>query len=392
MIENSRLGRYNSYVVKTYSRIIGLPQFTEGSAFLLGPRQVGKSTALRTFYPGSHIVNLLKTEEYLSLSNDPTRLRSIANSESLTIIDEIQRIPELLNEVHYLIEERGARFLMTGSSARKLRRAGVNLLGGRARTFRLHPLSLMELGDDFALEKALQIGMLPAAWTVTDPAVLLSAYATDYLEQEIIAEAAVRNVAAFRRFLSLAAVVSGRQINYTKLASDAQVKPTTLREHVEILIDSLIASRISAWQNGSHRKTVSSEKLYLFDIGVARVLQERESYAPHTPEYGEAFESLLYHELSCYSEYRSKERITYWRTTTNLEVDFVLGDRLAIESKASRNVSDADLKGLRAIKSEASFKARIVVCQEPYERRSDDGIIILPFENFVRQLWAGAWD
>jgi len=375
-----------------YNRIIELNDFKSGSAFLLGPRQVGKSTALRSFYPGSRIINLLKTEEYLSLLNDPTMLRSLAVAGGLTIIDEIQRIPELLNEVHYLIEERGARFLMTGSSARKLRRGGVNLLGGRARTFRLYPLSLIELGVDFNLEKALQIGMLPAAWTSDDPSILLSAYTTDYLEQEIIAEAAVRNVAAFRRFLSLAALVSGKQINYTKLASDAQVKPTTLREHVEILIDSLVASRISPWDKGSARKVVASEKLYLFDIGVTRVLQDRRSYAPNTPEYGEAFESLLYHELCCYSEYRSKERISYWRTTTNIEVDFILGDRLAIEAKASRSVSDSNLKGLRAIHSEASFKARILVCQEPHERRSDDGILILPFESFVRKLWDGAWD
>jgi predicted AAA+ superfamily ATPase len=375
-----------------YNRIIGLNNFKSGSAFLLGPRQVGKSTALRSFYPGSRIINLLRTEEYLSLLNDPTKLRSLAVPEGLTIIDEIQRIPELLNEVHYLIEERGARFLMTGSSARKLRRGGVNLLGGRARTFRMHPLSLIELGVDFNIEKALQIGMLPAAWTSDDPSILLSAYTTDYLEQEIIAEAAVRNVAAFRRFLSLAALVSGKQINYTKLASDAQIKPTTLREHVEILIDSLVASRISPWQKGSARKVVASEKLYLFDIGVTRVLQGRRSYAPSTPEHGEAFESLLYHELCCYSEYRSKERISYWRTTTHIEVDFILGDRLAIEAKPSRSISDSDLKGLRAIHSEASFKARILVCQEPHERRSDDGIFILPFESFVQKLWDGAWD
>jgi uncharacterized protein len=377
--------------VKKYKRIIKLHEFKAGSAFLLGPRQVGKSTVLRSCYPDCSGINLLKTEEYLSLSNDPTRLRSIAAPETLTVIDEIQRIPELLNEVHYLIEERGARFLMTGSSARKLRRGGVNLLGGRARTFRLHPLSLIELGDDFELNKALQIGMLPAAWTAEDPAPLLTAYATDYLEQEIIAEAAVRNVAAFRRFLSLAALVSSHPVNYTKLASDAQVKPTTLREHVEILIDSLVASRIAPWQTGRKRKVVSTEKLYLFDTGVTRVLQERRSYAPNTAEYGEAFESLLYHELRCYSDYVSQERISYWRTRTDIEVDFILGDRLAIEAKASRNVSESDLRGLRAIESEAPFKARIVVCQEPHERRSEDGILILSLERFVRQLWSGAW-
>jgi len=375
-----------------YSRIIALHDtWRAGSAFLFGPRQVGKSTLLRDSFPDCRVINLLKSEEYLSLANDPTRLRGIAQSGKITVIDEIQRIPELLNEVHYLIEERGARFLMTGSSARKLRRGGVNLLGGRARTYNLLPLSLMEIGDDFILEKALQIGMLPPAWTSADPPALLNSYVTDYLEQEIISEAAVRNVSAFRRFLSFAALVSGKQLNYTKLSADAQVKPTTLREHVEILIDSLVASRVEPWRQGRKRKVVAHEKIYLFDIGVTRVLQERSSYAPNTTEYGEAFESLVYHELRCYSEYVSKERISFWRTATNIEVDFILGDRLAIEAKASRSASDSDLRGLRAIASEATFKARILVCQEPHQRTTDDGILILPFVDFVRGLWNGGW-
>jgi predicted AAA+ superfamily ATPase len=336
-------------------------------------------------------INLLKSEEYLSLSIDPTRLRGIAQPGEITVIDEIQRIPELLNEVHYLIEERKARFLMTGSSARKLRRGGVNLLGGRARTYRLHPLSILELGADFKIDKSLEIGMLPSAWLAEDPQAFLTSYVTDYLEQEIVSEAAVRNLAAFRRFLTFVALVSGKQINYTKLSSAAQVKPTTLREHVEILIDTLIASRIEPWQRGAKRKVVASEKLYLFDTGVTRLLQERRSYPVNSIEYGEAFESLVYHELRCYSDYVSKERISYWRTTTDIEVDFILGDRLAIEVKSSRSVTDSDLKGLRAIGAEAPFKGRILVCQEPHVRRCDDGIIIMPLIDFIRELWNGGW-
>ena len=375
-----------------FNRNIGLSeQFRTGSAFLLGPRQVGKSTLLRDTFSDTTFINLLKSEEYLNLSNDPSRLRTIAQSGKIVVIDEIQRLPELLNEIHYLIEERGVRFLMTGSSARKLRRGGVNLLGGRARTFRLHPLNIAELGEHFDLHKALQIGMLPAAWGSDDPNALLLSYVSDYLEQEILLEAAVRNVSAFRRFLSFAALVSGKQINYTKLSSDAQVKPTTLREHVEILIDSLIATRVAPWQKGNKRKVVASEKLYFFDIGVTRTLQERGSYAPNTPEYGEAFEALIYQELRCYSDYRSKEAITYWRTATNLEVDFILGDRIAIEVKASRSISESDLRGLRAIGNEAVFQARIVVCFEPQVRISNDGILILPLQEFVTRLWQDGW-
>lgn len=371
-----------------YKRIIDLARrFSSGSAFLFGPRQVGKSTLLRELYPTCTTINLLKSEEFLSLSGDPTRLRGIAQPGAITVIDEIQRIPELLNEVHYLIEERRARFLMTGSSARKLRRGGVNLLGGRAQTFRLHPLSLIELGEEFDLDKALHRGMLPSVWLSDDPDRMLASYASDYLEQEIIAEAAVRNIASFRRFLTFAALLSGKQVNYTKFSSDAQVKLTTLREHMEILVDSLVATRVEPWRKGRKRKAVASEKLYLFDTGVARVLQERKSYPPLSEEYGQAFESLLFHELRCFTDYVSGEKITYWRTTTGLEVDFILGDRLAVEAKSSHTISDSDLRGLRAIASEAAFQARVLVCKEPFPRKTEDGIYIVPLGEFVRRLW-----
>ena len=246
----------------------------------------------------------------------------------------------------------------------------------------------MELGDEFDLDKAIQRGMLPSVWLSDDPDSLLASYASDYLEQEIISEAAVRNIAAFRRFLSFAALISGKQINYTKLSSDAQVKPTTLREHIEILVDSFVARRVGSWRKGKKRKVVSSEKFYLFDTGVARILQERKSYPIHSEEYGLAFDALLFHELRCYADYVSKEKISYWRTTTNLEVDFILGDRLAVEAKASRSISDSDLKGLRAITSEGKFQARVLVCREPHIRVTDDGILITPLEEFVRKLWA----
>lgn len=378
-------------MIKKYDRILGLQQHlhTGGSAFLFGPRQVGKSTLVRDQFSNGPIINLLKSEEYLSLSADPSRLRTIVDPGKITVIDEIQRIPELLNEVHYLIEDRGARFLMTGSSARKLRKGGVNLLGGRAYTFRLHPFSLMELADDFELERAIQRGTIPSVWLSEDPDARLAAYASNYLEQEIVAEAAVRNVASFRRFLGFAALQSGKQLNYTKLSSDAQVKPTTLREHVEILIDSLIASRVEPWRRGKRRKPVASEKLYFFDTGVTRILQERSNYAPNSEEYGSAFETLIFHEIRCYVDYVSREPVYYWRTTTDLEVDFIIGDRLALEVKASQSINDKDLRGLRAIASEGTFEGRILICREPHPRKTDDGIYILPLPEFVQRLWSG---
>ncbi len=362
-------------------------KLSSGSAFLFGPRQTGKSTLIRTQFEDCTVINLLKSEEYLNLSENPARLREVIVPGKLTVIDEIQRLPELLNEVHYLIEEKSARFLMTGSSARTLRKKGINLLGGRARTFKLHPLSMMELKDEFNLLKALQFGLLPSIWFSEEPNAMLHAYAMDYLQQEIISEAAVRNVAGFKRFLTVAAHCSGKPINYTKLSSDAQVKPTTLREHFEILIDSLIATRVEPWRNGQSRKVVSSDKIFLFDTGICRILQERKEYAKRSEEYGYAFESLVYHELRCYSDYYSQEPIRYWRTTTGLEVDFILGDRLAIEVKATSSVRDPDLKGLRSIAKEANFQKRILVSNEPHARQTEDGILILPFKEFVLQLW-----
>lgn len=363
-------------------------KLTIGSAFLFGPRQTGKSTLIKDEFADCIMINLLKSDEYLNLSENPARLREIVVPGKLTVIDEIQRLPDLLNEVHYLIEEKSARFLMTGSSARTLRKGGVNLLGGRARTFKLHPLSMMELQDDFNLEKAIQFGLLPSIWFSEDANALLHAYAMDYLQQEIISEAAVRNIAGFRRFLSVASHCSGKQINYTKLSSDAQVKPTTLREHFEILIDSLIATRVEPWRNGKSRKVVASDKVYFFDTGVSRILQERREYAKRSDEYGTAFESLVFHELRCYSDYVSQEPIRYWRTTSDLEVDFILGDRIAVEAKSSTAVSDADLKELRAIAAEAKFQERIIVCNEAHARKTEDGILILPFKEFVQKLWA----
>lgn len=367
-------------------------RFKKGSAFLFGPRQVGKSTLLKDQLVDANTINLLKSEEYLNLSNNPAKLREIIIPNKLTVIDEIQRLPELLNEIHYLIEEKSARFLMTGSSARKLRRGGVNLLGGRARTFKLHPFSIMELKDDFNLNKAIQNGLLPSVWFSEDPDGLLHSYATDYLEQEIISEAAVRNVSGFRRFLSVASHCSGKQINYTKLSTDAQIKPTTLREHFEILIDSLIATRVDSWRKGKNRKVVSHEKVYFFDTGVSRILQGRKDYPNKSDEYGCAFESLVFHELRCFTDYKSQESINYWRTNTGLEVDFILGDRIAIEVKSSESISNADLKSLRAIESEAAFKARILVCNEPHARKTEDGIFIIPFIEFVKKLWSGEFD
>jgi predicted AAA+ superfamily ATPase len=324
------------------------------------------------------------------MSQNPGRLvQELAPEDRLVVIDEIQRLPIILNEVHRLIEERGIRFLLTGSSARKLRRGGVNLLGGRARTKYLHPLTSRELGERFDLLRAAQRGLIPSIYFSEDHHADLEAYAGSYLQQEIVAEGATRNVPAFSRFLRVAALCNGTMVNFTNVASDAQVPRTTVYEYFEILKDTLVLHELSAWRRSKKRKPLVSSKYYFFDIGVTAVLQGRE-FRPGTPEFGEAFETLLFHELRCYIDYISSEQLGYWRSTSGFEVDFVLGDHTAIEVKAKKNVSASDLKSLRALAEEKKLKRYLCVSLEP-RPRTLDGVSVLPYQKFLNDLWSGAY-
>jgi len=305
------------------------------------------------------------------------------------VIDEIQRLPILLNEVHRLIETRGIRFLLTGSSARKLRRGGVNLLGGRARTKNLHPLTWTELGGRFDLARAMDRGLLPSIYFSDDPQADLQAYAGMYLQQEIIAEGASRNVPAFSRFLKVAAHCNATIVNFTNVANDAQVARTTVYEYFDILKDTLVLHELPPWRKTKKRKPLASSKYYFFDVGVAGALQGR-SFRPGTPEFGEAFETYLMHELSSYADYVSGEALGYWRSTSGFEVDFILGDHTAVEVKAKENVSPQDLRSLRAIAEEKMLKRYLCVCLEPRPREAA-GIAVLPFKMFLEALWAGEY-
>lgn len=358
------------------------------SCFLFGPRQSGKTWLVKKTLPDAHVFDLLSTETFVKLSRRPALIGEVAFDDRPVVIDEIQKLPLLLDEVHRLIEDRGLRFLLTGSSARKLRSSGVNLLGGRARIRHLNPFSATELGDAFDLDRALNFGLLPGIWFSDDPIEDLGAYIGLYLEQEIIAEGATRNLPAFSRFLEIAALTSGEQINYAQIASDAQVPRSTVQEYFRILVETLLASEVPVWGKGKTRKTVETSKFYLFDTGVVRKLQGRGLLAVGTPEYGHAFESWVYHELRTYAEIaRLDTPVMYWRTRTNLEVDFVLGEA-AIEVKATECVRVEQLKGLKAIREEGLFKHLLVVSREPVPRMVD-GILILPWRIFVDRLWAG---
>ena len=358
------------------------------SHFLFGPRQTGKTFLVRRVLPGARVYDLLDSSVYLALSQRPARLaEELSPKDEVVVIDEVQRLPMLLNEVHRLIEQRGVRFLLTGSSARKLRRGGVNLLGGRARTRHLHPLTCRELGAHFNLARAVERGLLPSIYFSDDPKADLDAYTGTYLQQEIVAEGATRNAPAFSRFLRVAALCNATLVNFTNVANDAQVPRTTIYEYFEILVDTLLLHEIPAWQLSRKRKPLVSSKYYFFDVGVASALQGR-LVKPGTPEFGAAFETWLVHELIAWRDYQSNESVHYWRSTSGFEVDFILGEHTAVELKAKANVSPQDLRSLRALAEEKKLKRYVCVSLEP-RRRQLDGIVIYPYRQFLDALWNG---
>ncbi len=360
------------------------------SHFLFGPRQTGKTFLVRHLLPEARVYDLLDSSVYLSLSQRPGRIaEEVSPGERLVVIDEVQRLPELLHEVHRLIETRGIRFLLTGSSARRLRRGGVNLLGGRARTRQLHPLTSRELGERFDLPRAIERGLLPPIYFSDDPRGDLDAYTGTYLQQEIVAEGATRNVPAFSRFLRVAALCNATLVNFTKVANDAQVPRTTVYEYFDILRDTLVLHEVPAWRLSRKRKPLVSSKYYFFDVGVASALQGRLVKAG-TPEFGSAFETWLCHELTAWRDYVSGEPLAYWRSTSGFEVDFILGDHTAVEVKAKEVVSPQDLKSLRALAEEKKLKRYLCVSLEP-RRRQVGEVTVLPYRHFLEALWGGEY-
>ncbi len=372
-------------------RILDPPALMEKkSHFLFGPRQTGKTSLILHTLKGAKVYDLLDTSIYLALSQSPGRIgQELTAEDRLVVIDEIQRLPILLNEVHRLIEKHGIRFLLTGSSARKLRRGGVNLLGGRARTKYLHPFTYKELGAKFDLRRAIERGLLPSIYFSDNPRADLQAYAGSYLQEEIIAEGTTRNLPAFSRFLKVAALCNSQIVNFTNVSNDAQVARTTVYEYFEILKDTMILYELPAWRKSKKRKPLASSKYYFFDVGVVSGLQGRK-FRPGTPEFGEAFETYLMHELISYSDYVSEESLSYWRSTSGFEVDFIIGDHTAVEVKAKENVSATDLKPLRALSEEKKLKRYLCISLEPRKRRFED-IMVLPYKDFLEALWNGEY-
>ena len=379
--------------IEHVSRVLDVrSRIAEKSHFLFGPRQTGKSTLIRNTLSDAVIFDLNVSRDFLNLSRDPSLIAdAVMPDTKVVVIDEIQKAPNLLNEVHRIIESQDVHFLLTGSSARKLRQKGVNLLGGRARILRFHPLLMRELDDRFDLMRALSVGTLPSVYLSNSPHKELDDYVDVYLREEIRAEGLIRNLQSFSRVLEIAALCNATIVNFERVGSDAQVARSTVREHFEILKDTLVLFELPAWRQGVRRKPNTRSKYYFFDPGIVSAILGRTELRQGTSEFGFAFESWLMHELSSWIDYQDTGySLSHWRSHSGYEVDFLIGDSVAIEAKATPNVSNQDLRNLKAIADEQTFKHRICVSLEP-RPRIRDGIEILPYKVFLNNLWDGAY-
>jgi uncharacterized protein len=363
------------------------------SAFLWGPRKVGKTYWLTHHLAGAEVIDLLKTDVFAEYVSRPALLRErYQDHQGLVVIDEVQKAPALLDEVHWLIENRGLSFLLTGSSARKLRRGHANLLGGRAWRRTMTPLSYLEVAG-FNLERVMVSGLLPPHYLSTDPLEDLRAYIADYLKEEVVAEALTQNIPAFREFLRVAAITSSELINYVNIARETGVSHKVVRTYFDILEDTYLGFRVPPWKKSQNRRMITTEKFYLFDVGVANYLARRRPQIG-SAEFGKAFEHYMLMELKAYQAYRNPDwPLTFWRTSTGREVDFIFGDKeLAIEIKGSSRVHEGDLGGLQALLEDGPVKKCGIVCLERQPRWLSQGIEVIPWPVFIERLWAGEFD
>jgi predicted AAA+ superfamily ATPase len=378
-------------------RIIPLEELLRAKTVILfGPRQTGKSSFVRQQLSPmiARSYNLLDQGLLLRLLADPTLIRKEIENDDMrnvtVFIDEIQKCPALLDEIHLMIEERGIRFLLTGSSARKLKRSGANLLGGRGRDRVFHPFVYQELRDSgFDLARALNHGLIPSHYLTDNPDEDLASYVGRYLSEEIAGEGVSKNLPGFSRFLQVAALANGQLINYTAVASDAQVSRATVQNWFQVLYDTLLAWKIAPFTKTIKRKSIDTAKFYFFDTGVVRALRRLPRIVPEQTEWGEFFEQFIMMELKSWIDYfEPLATLQYWRSTSKYEVDFILDGRIAIEVKSTSRVSAQHLKGLKALSEENICDSYLLVCNEERARREGE-FIILPWRIFLDELWAG---
>lgn len=383
-----------------FIRILNIDLPAGQSAFLWGPRKTGKSTFLKERFPNSLYFDLLHSDLFVRWSGNPALFREellATDKKKLAnpvIIDEVQLIPALLNEIHWLIENADIYFVLCGSSARKLRKTGANLLGGRAWRFSFFPLVYPEV-PDIALLNVFQRGLIPSHYLATHPKRALTAYVKDYLYHEIQMEGLARNLADFSRFLSVFAFSNGELTNFSNIARDCDIDSKTVKSYYQILVDTMFGYFVFPYSATEGRDTLSSvPKFYLFDVGIAHFLSKTTVSTLKGSEAGKAFEGYIFTELIAYTTLYEKEfEIRFWRTRSGLEVDFVLGDAIcAIEVKITDQVQKPDIKGLVAFLGEHPKTTAIVVSQDPRKRlltTPSGTITVYPWREFLEALWGG---
>ena len=375
-------------------RLLNIDLPKHQSAFLWGPRKTGKTTFLKSRFPNSIIYDFLETDLFFSFSKKPSLLREqllAKDKKELNhpiILDEVQKIPQIMDEVHWMIENRGLSFILCGSSARKLKRGGANLLGGRAWRFEMFPLVTQEL-KKWDLLTVLNRGMIPAHYFEEQYRRSLRAYTQDYLKEEIFAEGIIRNVPAFSRFYDAMGYSHGELINYSNIARDCGVDSKTVREYYQILVDTLMGKMIEPFKKRQNRQVIiKAPKFYLFDVGVAGAITKRYLEEERGELFGKAFEHFILMEIIAYNSYHEVDfEINFWRTKSGLEVDFILGGgEVAIEIKGSNRIEKRDLNPMKVFIQENSTNKAFVVCNEKTERVHDQ-IRIIPYMKFLSDLW-----
>lgn len=375
----------------TFQRFFDLKKnLVRNSFFLFGPRGTGKSYWIKKTLEGVPLFDLLDSDVYDRLMRRPRQLsEEIAPGEKLAVIDEIQKIPRLLNEVHRLIEERNIRFLLTGSSARKLRRGGANMLGGRAWEASFFPLTSAEI-PGFDLLKYVNRGGLPKVYLSKFPEEDLKAYARLYLNEEVKAEALTRNIENFVRFLDVLALSNGREINWQNLASDAGVPPRTIENYISVLKDTLMGFELSPFRATKTRKAITRSKFYFFDVGVVNHITKRTPISAGNPAFGDAFEHFIIMEMRAFLGLTGKDvPLQFWRTKNGFEVDLVVGNELAVEIKSTRQVAPRHLRGLRALGEEGLVKNHAIVSLDPVSRDMGGAVKAIFWQDFLKRLWQG---
>ncbi|MFH1247926.1 MAG: DUF4143 domain-containing protein [Candidatus Omnitrophota bacterium] len=384
--------------MKNIPRMLDIRLPRRQSAFLWGARKTGKTTYLKEKFPKSIVYDFLKTDLFFEMSKNPSLLREqllVKDKAALNepvILDEVQKVPQVLDEVHWLIENMGLRFVLCGSSARKLKKGHANLLGGRAWRYELFPLASCEI-EKFNLLRALNHGLIPFHYLQDNQACKksLEAYVQDYLREEVFAEGLTRNIPSFSRFFDAFGYSHGEITNYSNIARECGVDSKTVKEYYQILVDTLLAVRVEPFKKRQSRQVITkASKYYMFDVGVAGYLTKRNLVEQKGAEFGKAFEHFILMEIIAYRSYAGKSfSINFWRTKSGLEVDFVLGQAdAAIEIKGSSRIDKRDLNGLEAFAREGSPKKSFLVCCEK-ESRIHGKIEILPWEEFLEQLWGG---